>query len=143
MKTDRNFLQRLVTCYAAGRNIDLSAILKQELMPVPVSLAEMNGKLRSGNKSQLADILTRDIDCPATINLQDKSACLLIDGQARVISIGKPPDIDNFGQLADVFIKSILESGMMYNRIDVNFDRYRDESIKSSTMKEEQRRLGQ
>ena len=60
-------------------------------MPVPVSLAEMNGKLRSGNRSQLADILTTNIDFPATINLTVKSACLLIDGQAS--------------KFADVFFK--------------------------------------
>lgn len=133
MKADKNVLQRLVTSYAAGRAVDLDNILKHELVPVPVALAEMNGSLKTGNKSMLADILTSDIECPATIDLDGRSACLVIDGQARVVSIGKPCDAKTFGDLADTFTSSIFHSGRAYDRIDVVFDRYRDESIKSNT----------
>jgi len=42
LKVDRNVLQRLVTSYAAGCNVDLSNILKHELMPVSAALAETN-----------------------------------------------------------------------------------------------------
>ena len=90
-KADRNILQRLVTSYEAGRSVDLPAILKHELMLVPVSLTEMNGALRDGNKSMLADILTEGIVCPKNINLHAESSCL-IDGQAPVNEIGKPVD---------------------------------------------------
>jgi hypothetical protein len=133
MKADKNVLQRLVTAYAAGRDVDLDTILKHELLPVPVSLAEMNGSLRTGSKSLLADILTSNIECPATIDLEGRSSCLLIDGQARVVAIGKPPDAKTFGDLADIFTQSIFQSGTSYDRIDVIFDRYREESIKSET----------
>ena len=57
MKVDRNVLQRLITAYEAGREVDLQSVLKHELMPVSISLAEMNGSLRTGNKSVLGDIL--------------------------------------------------------------------------------------
>ena len=77
----------------------------------------------------LADILISDTQCPATIHLCDKSACLIIDGQARVVSIGKPSSAKTFGDLADVFTTSVLQSGSAYGRIDVLLDRYRDESI--------------
>ena len=40
LKADRNILQRLVTSYEAGRSVDLPAILKHELIPVPVSRTE-------------------------------------------------------------------------------------------------------
>ena len=42
------------TAMKADRNI----ILNHELLPVPVSLAEMNGTLRTGNKSELAYVVT-------------------------------------------------------------------------------------
>ena len=58
MKVDRNILLRLITAYESGRPVDLENILKHELLPVPVSLAEMNGTIRTGTKSILAEILT-------------------------------------------------------------------------------------
>ena len=64
--------------------------MKHELLPVHVSLAEMNGTLRPGNKSELANVVTEDIDCPATIQLHATSSFLIIDGQALVVARGKP-----------------------------------------------------
>jgi len=61
LKADRSILQRLLTAYAAGREVDLPAVLTHELRPVPILLAEMNGTLRTGNK---ADVLTEGIECP-------------------------------------------------------------------------------
>ena len=37
-------------------------ILKHELMPIPIAIAETNGSLRSGNKSLLLDILLKNVD---------------------------------------------------------------------------------
>lgn len=41
LKTDQKFLQRLVAAYASGRAINLDNVLNHELLPVPISLAEM------------------------------------------------------------------------------------------------------
>ena len=46
-------MQRLVAAYEAGRPVDLSRILKHELAPVSLSLTEIDGSLRTGNKSML------------------------------------------------------------------------------------------
>ena len=62
----------------------------------------------------LAEILISDIECPATVNLHGKSTCFLIDGQARAVSIGKPASAKTFGESADVFTTSILQSGSAY-----------------------------
>ena len=62
---------------------------KHELLPVPVSLGEMNDALRPGNNSELANVVTEDIDCPETIQLHATSSFLIIDGQARVVALGK------------------------------------------------------
>lgn len=133
LKADRNLFQRLVTAYEAGRSVDMQAVLKHELLPVPISLAEMNGTLRTGNKSVLADKLTEDIVCPEAIELHHSSSCLIIDGQALVVALGKPDKAVTFGDLADTYVRAVLKAGSNYQRIDIVFDRYRDETIKGAT----------
>ena len=56
-------------------------------MPIPISLADTNEALRTGSNASLVDFLTSDVQCPASIKVQGNS-CLLIDGQAMVITIG-------------------------------------------------------
>lgn len=87
-------MQRLLIAYESGRAVDMKAILKHELMPVPLALAELNGSLRCGNKSVLADMITANIQLPPSIKLHGRS-CLIIDGQALVIAIGKPFGSEN------------------------------------------------
>lgn len=125
LKTDQKFLQCLVAAYASGRTVSLDNVLNHELLPVPISLTEMNGSLRTGNKVMLCEILTIDIACPATIDLEGQPSCLVIDGQARIMAIGKPASAKTCDDLADVFTVSVLQS--------VVFDRYREESIKART----------
>ena len=38
-----------------------------------------------------------------------------------------------FGDLADTYVKTVLKAGSGYHRIDVVFDRYRDETINGTT----------
>ena len=110
----------------------MEGILKHELMSVPLSLAQTNGTLRSGDKSVLADELIGNIECPSNIQIYG-SSCLIIDGQALVRAIGKPPKANTFGDLANEYITSIMEMGTQFNTIDVVFDRYDDVSIKDGT----------
>ena len=135
LKADRNILVRIIAAYEFDQKVDLAQILCNEMMHVPISLAEHNGYLKSGDKALLQKRLLENIDCPQYINLNRNSACLIIDGQALVSSIGKRNDCKTFGDLADVFIKSVLQQGMLYDRIDVVFDRYRLKSIKENTRK--------
>jgi len=107
-------------------------VLKYELMPVPVRLAEMNGTFRTGQKSVLADLITSGIKCPKEIELQG-SSCLLIDGLALVSAIGKPSGAQTFGDFADSFQTAVLQAGSRHQQIHVIFDRYREDSIKSGT----------
>ena len=57
IKVDRYILQRLLTAYRAGRNVNRENILQHELMAIPLSLATTYGSLHSTNKSVLANIL--------------------------------------------------------------------------------------
>ena len=62
LKADRTGLQRLITAYGAGRSVDMQMVMQHELLPVPIALAEMNGQLRTGAKSILADVLLSGIN---------------------------------------------------------------------------------
>ena len=74
--------------------------------PLPPSLAATKGSLHSTNKSVLANILKKHIQTPADVPLQE-SSCLLIDGQALVMALGKPPDTTTFGNFANKFADSV------------------------------------
>ena len=110
-----------MTEYKAGRDVNLSAILQNELMLVPISLAEMNRTMRTGNKSILVGVWTENVKCPESITFEGKSA-LLIDGFALVAAVRKPDKAKTFGDFADC-----------YQRINVLFDRYQKHSIKATT----------
>ena len=71
MKADRND-GKLLPMRQTGQLI--CHLLKHDLLPVHVSLAEINGTLRTGNNSELANIVTEDIDCPETIQLRASSS---------------------------------------------------------------------
>ena len=75
--------------YEARKTVNLHNILIHELLPVPLSLAEMNSCLRTGNKSVLCDILIAGVCCPPVITPAElgNGATLMIDGQALVVSI--------------------------------------------------------
>ena len=135
-KAERNILQRIITAFDAGRQIDLKTILSHELLNVPVSLTDNNGFLRSGNKSILTQALCAGIHLPLVLpSPTGRSSTLVIDGQALVMSLGRPPDCNTFTEYADRFTKTVLTLGKDFNRIDVTFDRYREFSIKNATRK--------
>ena len=85
------------------------------------------------SRNWLYNVMTEDIHCPETIQLHATSSFLIIDGQALVVALGKPDAAVTFGDLADTYVKSVLKAGSEYHRIDVVFDKYRDETIKGTT----------
>ena len=132
LHADRNILCRLLTAYEARREVNLQAILKHELLPVPLSFIEINQTMRTGNKAILADVVTEKVKCPESITLQGHAA-LFIDGFALVAAIGKPERVKSFGEFADCYVDAVLRKGSGYKRIDVLFDRYWMHSIKATT----------
>ena len=82
VKADQSILQRLIIAYEAGRNVNLEDILKQ-LLPIPISIAEIDSSLGSGQKSILLYELTKGMIFPQAIDTPDGLA-LVIDGQALV-----------------------------------------------------------
>ena len=90
IKVNRAILQRLITAYRAGRHVNLENILQHELMTIQLSLATTYGSLHSTNMYVLANILTQQVETSANVAV-DEANCLLIDGQAFVMALGKPP----------------------------------------------------
>ena len=82
--------------------MNLEDILQHELMTVTLSLAKTCGSLHSTNKAVLANILTQHVQTSVTVIL-DEPSCLIIDGQALVMALGKPPDIRTFGDSTDQY----------------------------------------
>lgn len=78
-------------------------------------------------------LVTEGVECPNSIEFDQSTSQLIIDGQALVNSIGKPENATTFGDLAASFIKRIVYLGRPYARVDILFDRYRPRSIKSGT----------
>ena len=132
LKVDRNIYQRLIMAYHAGRSVDLKQVLSHELLNVPISIAQTNGMLRSGNKAILQTVLKKDTECPPRVKLE-KSSCLIIDGQATVMALGKPDAAITFGDYADQFVGHVLKTADAFHRVDVVFDRYQEFSIKTGT----------
>ena len=107
-------------------------VMQHELLPVPIALAEMNGQLRTGAMSILADVFLSGINCPGSFEVE-VSSCLIIDGNALIVAIGKPQEAKTFGDLADVFMGVVMHYGRACQQIHVTFDRYWTDYIKSAT----------
>ena len=90
-------------------------------MPVPVSSAERNGRLRTGQRAVLENVLLQVI------------ASLLIDVIALVAALGKPIDAMTFGDFGDKFLAAVVGSRFRYQEVHVIFDRYEPNSIKAGT----------
>ena len=134
LKADRSIFQRLIISYEAGRNVDLDEILKHELFPVPLALADTDSSLRTGQKSTLMNELCKKVKCMETCDVPE-GATLLIDGQALVVSLGNPQShlCHTFGDLSNIFLNAVYQYGYRFARIDVVFDRYDPLSMKEGT----------
>ena len=59
------------------------------------------------------------------IDIGDQSSILIINGQTLVVTVGKPSGAVPFGDVADIFVRSVQQIGLKYDRIEVVFDKYR------------------
>ena len=102
VKSDRSALQRLVIALEADRKVNLTEILSHELLPVPLSLFEMDESLRTGQKSVRTATLTKAVNCSERLHISEQST-LIIDSKALVFTLGKPQNASSFGDL-DIFV---------------------------------------
>ncbi|XP_043192970.1 uncharacterized protein LOC122365640 isoform X2 [Amphibalanus amphitrite] len=145
VEVDGRLLQRIMGLYESGRPVNINVIMQHELTAVPTSIALPDGKLRSGQKSQLVTCLTTGVECPRSI-AGDEQAAVVLDAMGLVQALGKPAGATTFGDIARAFSKSVHDIGVLHGskRVDIVFDRYNSQSIKSTTRDRRQKsHLGQ
>ena len=86
----------------------------------------------------------KTVKCTETCDVLD-GATLLIDGQALVVSLGKPQShlCHTFGGLSNIFLNAVYHYGYRFARIDVVFDRYDPLSMKEGTRIKRKKRVDQ
>lgn len=131
---DTNFLQRLTMSYEAGRQIDLQSILKHELHSFPLSLADVNGNLRSGDESPLSNLLCKDVGCVNTLPLDNLNSHLIINGSEMIKMIQKLSTVKTFGDYGNQFVSEVKKISWNYPRVDVLFDCKKDHWIKVNNL---------
>jgi hypothetical protein len=133
VKADRDLFRRLLSAASSGRQINLKGVLCHELAPVHLALATVNDVLRPTEKAALCHVLCNDYvkdHLPET----EEPTCVIVDGIAVVQGLGKPSNATTFGDLTDCFcdrVTSNLKGAQ--TTLDIVFDDYRNNSIKSET----------
>lgn len=133
LKADRDFFRRVIVALESGRSVDVDHLLQQELSPVPLSLATINGKLRPTNKADLASILTKGSSYNQ-LPVSSTETCTIIDGMAAVQAMGNRIGAKTFGEWSDSFQRfAVSHYSERCTRVDIVFDRYPEHSIKQTT----------
>ena len=125
LKMDRNLLARMALA-GQFRKIDLKTVFTYPLGTMPWSLADAFGFIRKTNKSQLAQLLQKNI--PILERYPD-NACNIYDGMA-LLQRFKIPQGATFRMVAEQVFSTV--TGSNSNRTDVVFDVYRDVSLKNA-----------
>lgn len=129
-KTNCGLFARLyVGCQARGG--DLDEFFQHENQSFPPSISD-SGELRHGNKSDLLHCFEKTHDPVLT---EPQVSAVLIDG-AALVHILKPRQAQTFQEYSDsVFLAYVLMCLSNADRVDIVWDCYRDNSLKSSVRK--------
>ncbi len=113
-----------------SRNGDLKEFFKHENHANPPSISEY-GSLRKGNK---ADFLKCIENCGKSILESPRTTVKILDG-AAIVQMMPPGCAKTFGQYSSLFVESVKKEfrSESMRRIDVVFDRYFPDSLKSDT----------
>ena len=136
LKADRKLIQQLFNASRAARKIQMQGILTHELSTVPPSLAGPNGKMNQTTKADIITIVSAGMEAPPSVPdpSESQQTCISIDGHALIQSLGKPKNAKTFYDYAEVFFRSVTRHAKAnVKRIDVVFDTYIKQSIKTTT----------
>jgi len=128
LKSDVQLFSRLyIACQTREGNLD--DFFRHENQPFPPSLSQA-GKLRTGTKSDLLQCFEEI--APASTQAPEVT-CVILDG-AAIVQMLKPGTAKTFGEYAkEVFIPFVLSQYKSATRLDLVWDRYLPESLKSMT----------
>ena len=126
LKADRRLFGSMVLV-ATSRNLNMREVLQHPLGPLPWALSNCDGTLKKTNKSTLARHIEGRVAPAEHIPLP--SACI-IDGMSMVNKISG--DNRTFGDIAENIFKFAIQAANASSRIDIVFDVYRENSIKTA-----------
>ena len=109
---------------AESRHLRMNDVLSDPLGPLPWALANGDGTMRKTNKAALARELEKQVLPAGTI---PEPSATIIDGMSLIQKM-KGND-QTFSQLE---LTRTLHDGVRSHRIDVVFDKYREDSIKNA-----------
>ena len=112
---------------AECRNLQISEVLAHPLGPLPRTLAKLDGTLGKTNKASLTKELQKNVQAADVI--PQRSACL-VDGMALVQHLKGGQK--TFAEIVESLLSIALSEGTSSDGIDVVFDDYQDDSIKSA-----------
>ena len=129
LKAEKRLFSQMIMI-AESSNLQMSEVLAHPLGPLLWTLTNPDGTLRKKNKASLVKELQKNVQAADVI--PQPSACL-IDGMALVQRLKGGQA--TFAEIAESLLSMALNEGSSNDRIDVVFDDYRDDSIKSAERK--------
>ncbi len=134
VKADGKLRKRLFNAANSGRKVNVAQLVKHELSPVPLSLANLDGTLLVADKPPLAHLLS-DFCAQDTPPQPVANTCVIIDAMALTNVHGnKPGKAKTFGDLVAAITKSEFDHFCdTCGRVDVIFDIYNVNSVKQGT----------
>ena len=128
LKSDCQLFSRLfISCQT--RECDLQEFLQHENQSTPAARSDYR-QLHSCQKSQLMEIFENGVTQPESVPVADT---IIIDGSALVNAL-PPRTSKTFNEYArEDVVKQIEVYGTKYQRVDVVFDVYQPNSLKSET----------
>ncbi len=134
VKADSKLRKSLFNAANSGRKVNVAELVKHELSPVPLSLANLDGTLLVADKPPLAHLLS-DSSSQDTQPHPVANTCLIIDAMTLINVYGnKPGNTKTFGNLVAAITKSVFDHFCdTCGRVDVIFDTYNVNSVKQET----------
>ena len=134
VKADSKLRKRLFNAANSGRKVNVAELVKHELSPVPLSLANLDGTLLVADKPPLAHLLS-DFCAQDTPPQPVANTCVIIDAMALINAHGnKSRKAKTFGDLAAAITKSVFDHFCdTCGRVDIIFDTYNVNSVKQGT----------
>ena len=115
-----------------SRNIDIRKLLEYETSEVPLSLFQDNGQTRGGKQSMLVPVLEDKYLSSNGISENTQAfhgeKAIVMDGMV-MIRIPKPSG--TYNEFSSMLLDKVIDEAIGYSRVDVVFDVYDPQSIKS------------
>jgi hypothetical protein len=126
LKADRRVFGNMLLI-AQSRKMDMLDVLSHPLGPIPWALANPSGTMKTTGKSVFGNHLEGKVHPAEAIT---EPHATIIDAMALIRKAHG--ENHTFEELSDKLLTQILYTGQKSNRIDVVFDVYREQSIKTA-----------